>query len=115
MDNTQPTPVGDAPDVSMPVELRRLIGKDPRAAHFVVDILSGVSADEAVGRHFPRSDDADYAIGEAERRGYMRGLNEAANARMEEPAMYESPDALLDAAPQPQSAFLSRSRKSVWD
>ena len=35
MDNTQPTPVGDAPDVSMPVELRRLIGKDPRAAHGV--------------------------------------------------------------------------------
>lgn len=118
MDNTQSTPVGDVPDVSMQVEFRSLIEHDPRAAHFIVDILSGVSADDAVGRHFPRTDagaGGNDAICEAEKRGYLRGLNEAAQARMEEPAMYESPDAHLDAEPQPQSTFLSRSRKSVWD
>ncbi len=115
MDNTQSTPAGDLPEVSEHVELRRIIEHDPRAAHFIVDILSGVSADEAVGRHFPRSDDNGDAIGEAERRGYLRGLNEVAEAKMEEPAMYESPDALLDTAPLSQSTFLSRPRKSVWD
>lgn len=57
------------------------------------------------------------AIAQAEERGYLRGLNEAAAKRMDAPAAFETvppPGAEIPAtAPEPE--FLSSPRRSIWD
>ena len=64
------------------------------------------------------------AIEEAEQRGYLRGLNEAASSRMEEPAPFETipaPGAMPatgDTDPTVTDLdidFFSAPRRSIWD
>ncbi|MCM1348035.1 MAG: hypothetical protein NC338_01370 [Firmicutes bacterium] len=66
--------------------------------------------------------DIDLLIAEAEQRGYLRGLNEAAEARMQSPVLLENLS--LRTAPSPGQAdrakeltggFLANIRKEVWD
>ena len=92
------------------INLSDVIGKDPRAAHFIVDVMAGIPSDDAASRHFSNDD----AIAEAEKRGYLRALNEKANAKMNEPALFEPVD---NNPPQPttEPTFLAAPRKSVWD
>lgn len=62
-------------------------------------------------------------IAEAEQRGYLRGLNEAAEQRMEQPTLFEDlarrrekAGNKADPVPDdPAAGFLSRISRSVWD
>ena len=103
---------------STTVTVAEIVRHDPRAAHFIVDILAGIGSDEALSRHFAGAPPGNDALDEAEQRGYMRGLNEAAEARMKAPALYETPDGGGDGATGksgPHPVFLSHTRKSIWD
>lgn len=67
--------------------------------------------------------DTEALIAEAEQRGYMRGLNEAASRAMEAPVLFEDLARRRAAAtdePQPSGGnlcdtFLTGLRPSVWD
>ena len=59
------------------------------------------------------------AVEEAEQRGYLRGLNEAASSRMNSSEMIPSPGATIhdsddDAESSPHD-FFATPRKSIWD
>ncbi|MDE6190736.1 MAG: hypothetical protein K2G47_03835 [Muribaculum sp.] len=64
------------------------------------------------------------AVEEAEQRGYLRGLNEAASSRMDEPAPFETipspgatapPDSVNDDNPSIDCDFIAVPRRSIWD
>ena len=62
--------------------------------------------------------DIDRLIAEAERRGYLRGRNEAIEESMTTPALWENTRLTAARAleqPDPASLFLSRVRPDVWD
>lgn len=92
--------------------LEALVERDARAGHFVVDVLAGVDVPEALSRHFGGSGGV---LAEAEQRGYLRGLNEAAEARMKEPSMYEQPVPKQPArAPESADGIFTSRRRSIW-
>lgn len=94
------------------VNLSDIISKDPRAAHFIVDLMSGMTSDDAASRHFSNAE----AIADAEQRGYLRAMNEKAEQQMQQPALFEPVDAADSQPPQPEGhTFLSSTRRSVWD
>lgn len=107
-DTTTPTPPAQAPE-SSGLSLEAIVGRDPRAGHFIVDILSGTDPAEAAAARFGNP----AAEAEAEQRGYLRGLNEAARARMNEPGLYEQGAAQPPEEPSPTLLFPGR--KSIWD
>ncbi len=102
--------------------LDTIVQRDPRAGHFIVDIIAGTDPREAADRHFgtsPAQPD-ETVINEAENRGYLRGLNEAARQRLEAPALYEQ----LPMKPVPQQdppehdhalELFSEIPASIWD
>lgn len=59
------------------------------------------------------------AVEEAEQRGYLRGLNEAASSRMNESELIPSPGAKThdsDTDEEPAANdFFSSPRRSIWD
>lgn len=64
------------------------------------------------------------AVEEAEQRGYLRGLNEAASSRMDEPAPGETlpaPGATIADIPEEDPGadcncdFFASPRRSIWD
>ncbi|QCD34524.1 hypothetical protein [Muribaculum gordoncarteri] len=96
------TPVPSIDNASSTVDLSEIVARDPRAAHFIVDLLAGVEAGEAASRHFstPPPPPDESLILEAENRGYLRGRNESAAEIMKSPGMYQqphSPDSTLPA------------------
>ncbi len=105
------------------LSLAALIERDARAGHFLVDILAGTDAQEAVDKHFGRAPSPDpdsSAIHDAEQRGYLKGLNEAAEQRLNAPSLYEqlppSPNADgVEASASPTTDFFPEMRKSIWD
>jgi len=48
------TTVTSIDNASSTVDLSEIVARDPRAAHFIVDLLAGVEAGEAASRHFSR-------------------------------------------------------------
>ena len=109
---------GGAPLVA-PLDFMAVIGRDVRAAHFLVDVISGRDVDDAVERNFaPRRAEPDAsALEEAERRGYLRGRNEGARAVMDRPGAYEEvrPPEPDGHSGQPAPSLTSFARTSVWD
>ena len=85
------TPVPSIDNASSTVDLSEIVARDPRAAHFIVDLLAGVEAGEAASRHFstPPPPPDESLILEAENRGYLRGRNESAAEIMKSPEMYQ--------------------------
>ncbi len=59
----------------------------------------------------------DKAVAEAEQRGYLRGLNEAAARRMAEPTPFEAvpPEGGAPVEPDTTTDILTRQRRSIWD
>lgn len=97
--------------------LRRLLGRDARVAHFVVDVLAGKSTEEAVDAYFPTKATVDAQLAEAEQRGYLRGRNEAVALDMKERPLWNSDShpATSEQTPPSIPSILSRLRRSVWD
>lgn len=137
--NTQPqTPIADAVDQTemavetagamadvdtpmvAPLDLMAVVNRDVRAAHFLVDLLGGRDADDAVKAHFglhgPDEAESQKAVDEAEQRGYLRGLNERAEASMAGPAPYDEVRHDDDSRPIPSTSLIGTfARPSVWD
>ncbi len=99
---------------TIPIDMRSIIANDTRAAHFIIDILAGVKADEAIETHFPKQGIGEQQLAEAEQRGYLRGRNESVSAVMAEPTIYETPKSSSPIAEE-NHQFLSSPRRSVWD
>lgn len=101
--------------------LLRLMGQDARVGHFIVDILAGVAPEEASRARFdipvPESPDAETALAEAERRGYLRGRNERISIEMERPALWEDRNATATASDISSDGpmILSSTSHSIWD
>lgn len=102
------------------VSLNAIVERDVRAGHFLVDILAGSDATAAADKYFGRQAD-DTMLQEAEQRGYLRGLNEAAEQRLNAPALYEqlppsqsSPSTGGDNL-SPTPDFFPEARRSIWD
>lgn len=65
------------------------------------------------------------AVEEAEQRGYLRGLNEAASSRMDEPAPFEAVPSPGATKPETDTGivtdtdcdtdFFTTPRRSIWD
>lgn len=111
-----------------PLDLMAIVNRDVRAARFLVDLLGGHDADEAVRQNFPSLlsagvDSGDgggetmaRAVEEAEQRGYLRGLNEKARAEMVQPPAYEElPPPQVDRRPATAPLIGSSARQSIWD
>lgn len=106
------------PALDTTVDLMAVVSRDIRVAHFLVDVLGGKDVDEALAGNFPppRAEPDPGAIAEAEQRGYLRGLNEKAEASLAEPGPYEEvhpprPNHPHSASPLVESA----ARPSIWD
>lgn len=99
---------------TIPIDMRSIIANDARAAHFIIDILAGVKADEAIETHFPKQEVGEQQLAEAEQRGYLRGRNESVSAVMAEPTIYETSKPSSPIAEENRQ-FLSSPRRSVWD
>jgi len=101
------------------MSLNSIVERDVRAGHFLVDILAGSDATAAADKYFGRAPD-DTMLQEAEQRGYLRGLNEAAEQRLNAPALYEqlppsqSPPSSDDNL-SPAAEFFPEARRSIWD
>lgn len=111
---TQPTPPEEDKHERL---LRKLLGKDARVAHFVVDVLAGKSPEEAAETYFPSKTAVEAQLAEAEQRGYLRGRNEAVALDMKERGLWDS-DEKTDTPERPSlsiPSILSRIRRSVWD
>ncbi len=109
---------GGDPAVATPLDIMAVVNRDVRAAHFLVDLLSGQDSDKAIELNFgiAKSGPDPEAIEAAERRGYLRGLNERAEAVMSRPGAYEEirpqrhdPDSVCRPLLSPSG------RQSVWD
>ncbi len=112
MSNTQDEVMERSERVGQGIAIEALVERDARAGHFVVDVLAGVDVPEALSRHFGGSDGI---LAEAEQRGYLRGLNEAAEARMKEPSMYEQPvPKQPPVAPEGTDSLFAGRRRSIW-
>jgi len=110
---------GDTPMVA-PLDFMAVVNRDVRAAHFLVDLLGGCDADEAVEEHFGQHGrsgaESQKAIDEAEQRGYLRGLNERAEASMAQPVPYDEVRPDDDGRPIPSTSLIGTfARPSVWD
>ncbi len=109
---------GDTPMVA-PLDLMAVVNRDVRAAHFLVDLLGGRDADEAVEAHFGRhtpEEESRKAVDEAEQRGYLRGLNERAEASMARPVPYDEIRSDMSGRPIPAASLTGPfARPSVWD
>ncbi len=111
VEETVPEDSGDTPLVA-PLDFMAVVRRDARAAHFLVDVISGCDVDESVSRNFSGAD----AIAQAEERGYRRGLNERAESQMSRPGAYEE-----IRPPKPECSrngttlLTTTSRTSVWD
>lgn len=105
----------ETPALTEKESLFEMLSSDSRVAHFIVDVMHGVSADEACMRYFPMPEvDTDSLVKEAEERGYVRGRNEVIKQQMEQPQVWQMPQ--TEHAPaSPQSEILSHIRRSVWD
>lgn len=94
-----------------------LLTSDSRVARFIVDVLHGSDPVEASSLHFTPSTptiDVDAMLNEAEQRGYLRGRNEAIEAHMQQPSVWETPgSATIDNDSHHQ--ILAHMRPSVWD
>ncbi|MCM1504055.1 MAG: hypothetical protein NC127_02540 [Muribaculum sp.] len=118
---------GDA-SLAAPLDFLAIVKRDARAAHFLVDLMSGCDVDDSVARNFPvkppqpSADDEsapipdEDALAQAERRGYLRGLNVRSEAIMTRPGAYEEirppkPECNRNGTP----LLTSTSRTSVWD
>lgn len=102
------------------VSLNAIVERDTRAGHFIVDILAGANVDEALEKHFSRDREPadESSLREAENRGYLKGLNEAAERKLNAPALYEQLPPKPQPAPEepdPTRDFFPETRKSVWD
>lgn len=114
------TTVPSIDNASSTVDLSEIVARDPRAAHFIVDLLAGVEAGEAASRHFstPPPPPDESLILEAENRGYLRGRNESAAEIMKRPGMYQqphSPDSSPANSSHESKFMLQPPRRSVWD
>ena len=95
--------------------LLKMLSGDSRVAHFIVDVMHGVSADEACMRYFPMpAVDTDSLVKEAEERGYVRGRNEVIKQQMDQPQVWQMPQT-EQATASPQPEILAHLRRSVWD
>ena len=104
--------------VDTAVDFMAVVNRDMRAAHFLVDVLGGRDVDEALTRHFPapRAEPDPGIIAEAEQRGYLRGLNEKAEASLAEPGPYEEVHPPRTKHPHSASPLVeSAGRQSIWD
>lgn len=114
--STMKTQIKETPQES--VSLNAIVERDVRAGHFLVDILAGNDATAAADKYFGRQSD-DTMLQEAEQRGYLRGLNEAAEQRLNAPALYEqlppSPPPSGGDNPSPDTEFFPEARRSIWD
>lgn len=116
-DREDPDNVTESEDpnyTSIPIDMKSIIANDARAAHFIIDILAGVKADEAIEAHFPKPEIGEQQLAAAEQRGYLRGRNESVSAVMAEPTIYETPKSTTPIAEENRQ-FLSSLRRSVWD
>lgn len=108
-------------ETTQQLSLNAIVERDARAGHFIVDILAGADVDQAVEKHFNLDHSSatdESALREAENRGYLKGLNEAAEKKLNAPALYEQLPPRQQPAPEepdPNRDFFPETRKSVWD
>lgn len=102
----------DAPEVDDD-RIMKAIKSDTRVARFICDVVDDKDISDSARRLFSIEAIPDQKeIREAERRGYIKGRNEAISMKMNEPAVYQT---AAPATPASTPVILSNRRPGFWD